>query len=130
MGLDNGVILKMNTIDARKAGCPFLECTFGDRDVDICYWRKCYGLRDLIFGELKLDDSNSYYSLTQDNINTLIDLLIFLVESEESWVNNAESIWEYDEYLPNMCQCILRLRWLKEYWKTHPDIKVYFYDSY
>lgn len=130
MGLDNGIILKMNSGDARKAGCPFLDYDFGDNESDICYWRKCYGLRDLIFAELKLDDSNSYYSLTRDNINTLIDLLIFLVESEESWINNADSIWEYDEYLPNMCQCILRLRWLKEYWETHPDIKVYFYDSY
>lgn len=130
MGLDNGIILKMNSGDARKAGCPFLDYDFGDNESDICYWRKCYGLRDLIFAELKLDDSNSYYFLTRDNINTLIDLLIFLVESEESWINNADSIWEYDEYLPNMCQCILRLRWLKEYWETHPDIKVYFYDSY
>lgn len=35
MGLDNGIILKMNTIDARKAGCPFLDYDFDD--VDICY---------------------------------------------------------------------------------------------
>ena len=130
MGLDNGIVLKMNSVDAKKAGCPFLDCNYDDNEVDICYWRKCYGLRDLIFEELKLDDSNSYYSLTRDNIDTLVDLLIFLVESEESWINNAESIWEYDEYLPNMCRCILKLTWLKEYWETHPDIKVYFYDSY
>lgn len=129
MGLDNGIVLKMNTNDAKKAGCPFLDYSYDDNEVDICYWRKCYGLRDLILEDLDLDDSSTYY-LTRDNINTLIDLLILLVESEESWVENAESIWEYDEYLPNMCQCILRLRWLKEYWKTHPDIKVYFYDSY
>lgn len=37
MGLDNGIILKMNRVDAIKAGCPFLDYTFGDRDVDICY---------------------------------------------------------------------------------------------
>ena len=37
MGLDNGIILKMNSVDAKKAGCPFLNCNFGDRDVDICY---------------------------------------------------------------------------------------------
>ena len=37
MGLDNGVVLKMNSNDAIKAGCPFLEGTFDDSDVDICY---------------------------------------------------------------------------------------------
>jgi hypothetical protein len=37
MGLDNGIVLKMNSDDAIKDGCPFLDCTFGDRDVDICY---------------------------------------------------------------------------------------------
>lgn len=37
MGLDNGIVLKMNINDAKKAGCPFLNYSYNDNEVDICY---------------------------------------------------------------------------------------------
>ena len=37
MGLDNGIVLKMNNVDAKKAGCPFLDYSYNDNEVDICY---------------------------------------------------------------------------------------------
>lgn len=128
MGLDNGIRLMMTEADAKKNGCPFIGSD-SESFTEICYWRKCYGLRDLIIKNLQLSNDRVTYTLFYKDVNTIIDILISLTQSEDDW-KYADSIWEYDEYLTNMCNCILRLKWLKEYWKTHPGIQVIFYDSY
>lgn len=128
MGLDNGIRVLMSEADAKKNGCPLIGSN-NEYFAEICYWRKCYGLRDLIIKNLQLSSDRVTYTLFYKDINTIIDILISLIQSEDDW-KYADSIWEYDEYLTNMCNCILRLKWLKEYWKTHPDIQVIFYDSH
>lgn len=128
MGLDNGIRLMMTEAEAKKNGCPFIGSDI-ESFTEICYWRKCYGLRDLIIKNLQLSNDRVTYTLFYKDVNTIIDILISLVQSEDDW-KYVDSIWEYDEYLTNMCNCILRLKWLKEYWKTHPGIQVIFYDSY
>lgn len=128
MGLDNGIRLMMTEADAKKNGCPFIGSD-NESFTEICYWRKCYGLRDLIIKNLQLSNDRVTYTLFYKDVNTIIDILIALIQSEDDW-KYADSIWEYDEYLTNMCNCILRLKWLKEYWKTHSGIQVIFYDSH
>ena len=48
----------------------------------------------------------------------------------EYYDENADSIWEYDEYKENIQHSIINLVWLRVYMETHPDVTCYFYDSY
>ena len=49
---------------------------------------------------------------------------------KEYYENNADSIWEYNEYKDNIQQSIINLMWLKMYMESHPEVIAYFYDSY
>ena len=97
MGLDNGIRLMMTEADAKKNGCPFIGSD-SESFTEICYWRKCYGLRDLIIKNLQLSNDRVTYTLFYKDVNTIIDILISLTQSEDDW-KYADSIWEYDEYL-------------------------------
>ena len=128
MGLDNGIRLMMTEAEAKKNGCPFIGSDI-ESFTEICYWRKCYGLRDLIIKNLQLSNDRVTYTLFYKDVNTIIDILISLVQSEDDW-KYADSIWEYEEYFDNMYEILTRLEWLKQNWNNLQIKEVYFYDSY
>lgn len=133
MGLDNGISIK------RKQGMP--DSIFKrfdtdmsrnwEYDLEVAYWRKCWNIRSLIYDVLGAERENDSEILMdrQDVINVIKALKGVNKHNWEygSW---GGSIWEWDEYKSSHRRHIANLKWLARIMKKHPDIEVYFYDSY
>lgn len=134
MGLDNGIIIKeADAIKEDLLKCPCFEWDEYDEKQGyqhIAYWRKCWGVRNAILSVLHVDDNGGGdYPIEYDDIPPILrKLKEFLKPSK--WDEDADSIWEYDEYIDTMINIYIRLTWLADYMKDHKDLKVYFYDSY
>lgn len=97
----------------------------------MAYWRKCWNVRDAIGDVIDGFYDNGSTPLTYEDIIATIDRLKRFNKknwSGDSWDNG--SIWEWDEIKKNHRGCIKRLQRLARLMKKHPDIVVYFYDSY
>ena len=132
MGLDNGIRIKgIPEEELRKA--PYYDEHWGDYlndgEIEPVYWRKCWGLRAVVLSVLHMDQDEYEKNIDPEDIPALIRRLKPFL-SRDYWDENAESIWEYDEYFSTVYKNLIFLEWLKEYYKNHPYIKVYFYDSY
>ena len=46
------------------------------------------------------------------------------------WDNEADSIWSFNEIRECLLKQISNLYNLLAYWNSHPNLEVYFYDSY
>lgn len=134
MGLDNGIILKLEdnklpedfptSIDKYS-----LEKVEKDGELEIAYWRKCWGIRAAIIGVLHMPANEYEHQVEADDVPAIRrELHKFLYP--EYWEENADSIWEYNEYIEWMLDIMLNLKWLENYMKKHPNAYVYFYDSY
>ena len=95
---------------------------------EICYWRKCWGIRDAIIKELKVN-GNGEFKLNKDNISAIINILVYFFD-EKIWDNEANSIWSFKEIRECLLKQISNLYNLLAYWNSHPNLEVYFYDSY
>lgn len=132
MGLDNGIIIQeANLIKDDLLKCPtFVWDKFDGNDQHIAYWRKCWGIRNVILGVLRKDrNSCGDHPLEYDDITPILKALKPFL-GKDYWDENADSIWEFEEQLDNMVNIYIRLTWLADYMQTHKDLKVYFYDSY
>ena len=128
MGLDNGFICKNIKCDEIPSyvRLPW-DCT--DEDIEIAYFRKCWGIRGEMIRLLHVkDDAYKIPGETEDMIPIVKILMKYL--DREYYDENADSIWEYDEYKENIQHSIINLMWLRVYMETHPDVTCYFYDSY
>lgn len=104
MGLDNGIILNTTDFVPEQLDSP--------EEVEICYWRKDWELRNRIMDKCDFDENDcGEYTLTIDNINTIISILQELSPSHFS--EDIES-----------------LKWLIKYITNNPDAEAIFYDSY
>ena len=132
MGLDNGIIIKeADAIKEDLLKCPCFEWEDFERDYQhIAYWRKCWGVRGAILKVLHVDEKGGgEYQIEHDDIPAILRALKPFLK-REVWDEEADSIWEYDEYIDTMINIYIRLTWLADYMKDHKDLKVYFYDSY
>lgn len=135
MGLDNGIILKANeSEDWMNIYCPYYDSKddFHHEGYCIAYWRKCWGIRDAILHKLDpkhIQKDGGHYKIEYEDIGALIRALKPFL-SRDYWEEKAESIWDYDEYFDNTYHILIRLEWLKDYMKEHPDVECYFYDSF
>lgn len=131
MGLDNGIYLQ--GVKREQVKLPwFVSLPFDsdrDNEVDICYWRKCWGIRSKIKSILHMSDDDYEYEIEEDDIPALVRMLEEFLD-EEYWDQFADSIWSYDEFKPNLLDQIKNLLWLRDYLKENPNVKCYFYDSY
>lgn len=128
MGLDNGIILRdVNPKDLTINKLVNLD-NLGDTSVEICYWRKCWGIRNAIIEKLHLNDGEES-KLDIEDIPVIIKIL-FDFYGQTEWEENADSIWEWDEFKDTLRQQILNLTWLYDYMLTNPECEVIFYDSY
>lgn len=132
MGLDNGIRIK-GMLEEDKKKIPYYNDDMAeyldDGEIEPVYWRKCWGLRGVVLSVLHMGQEVYQKGIDPDDIPALIrGLKPFL--SRDYWDENADSIWEYDEYFEHFYKNIIFLEWFKEYYKEHPDLKVYFYDSY
>lgn len=130
MGLDNGIIIKGVT---RKELPRFIHYP-SDNDyiknaVEICYWRKCWDLRNAIIHTLFIteDPDKCEYKLTIKDVDFIRALLVNYLKRPNKWDN---SIWSFDEIKHSLKDQRWNLILLHFWMKRHPDKEVYFYDSY
>lgn len=128
MGLDNGIIVR----GVKRKDLPrFIRYPFEqdyNEEVEVCYWRKHWGLRNWFLREAFPNSSEEpYYKLDVEKVTILWRIVVHYLRHPEDWDNNY---WEYNEvkhhlYNQRWNLCLLRV------WMTrHPDAEVVFYDSY
>lgn len=128
MGLDNGFICKNIKRDEIPSYVR-LPWDCRDEDVEIAYFRKCWGIRGEIIRLLHVKDDEYKIPVEKEDIIPIVKILMKHLD-REYYDENADSIWEYDEYKENIQHSIINLMWLRVYMETHPDVTCYFYDSY
>ena len=96
-------------------------------DFDVCYWRKCWNVRGLIFDCLEDGEDNLGALIKREDIPKIIDALKSL--NDENWEDKGSSIWTWEEQKPHIERYIQNLKYLYELMGEH-DLDVYFYDSY
>lgn len=135
MGLDNGIQIKRNTYTNSIPELKQFELAYDNKhqfDFEICYWRKCYNIRNMIMDvvESARDNDNSDILTTTD-----IEKIIHGLQSFNSanWQENGGSIWDWDDeeypYSEKIQRDIENLKNLQTLMEKY-DLEVYFYDSY
>lgn len=130
MGLDNGIIIK--NYPNQKINMFSLKSKAFDnerREIEIAYWRKCWGIRNDILSILDARFSDEYeIQILKEHIPNIITLLKWYIKNDENWTY-TNSIWERRECLKSMKIYIKNLKWAYKNFDKY-DLKIYFYDSY
>ena len=138
MGLDNGIIARSNhrkiTREMLPEGMVYpWDEKFDNPDggVEILYWRKNWGLRDIVVDTFPVYEDTGYDYLieTPQQVFELIRIIVPFM-SKEKWEEDGDSIWDYDEILPILQQNIINLALIASFMKNNPDVYLLFYDSY
>lgn len=136
MGLDNGICVRRtfetNKIEELKVFNEDYDKEF-KYDFSVTYWRKCWNIRNDIFG-LGIGYDESYYTnLTKENIEQIIELLESY--NDDNWHDGGSCIWEFTSeeegwsYSEHIKQDIESLKLLRQLMDKY-ELEVYFYDSY
>ena len=96
-------------------------------DFEICYWRKCWNVRNLISRCLGGIEDCGYTSIEREDIPKIISVLKSL--NADNWNDYGGSIWEWEEQEERNGYHIEDLEYLYML-MGHHDMDVYFYDSY
>lgn len=110
MGLDNEIIIKHS-----------------EDSEEICYWRKCWNIRNGIL-EIVNHEYEYDYPLSTEDVTKIISFLKSL--NKYNWDNNGGSIWTWEEIKPSLKKNIKILKKLLKRMKKNSNLKVIFYDSY
>lgn len=137
MGLDNGIVVEgvpKEKIDSRYVIFEN-ELTEDFPSFHICYWRKCWNIRQLIFDCMDIDERETNdcdFILEKHELAKIVEVLIEFSElSEEEYeLYYANDIWGYDTMISKTKTDIDALMWLVDLYDECPNIKVIFYDSY
>ena len=135
MGLDNSIQIKRNTSTNSIPELKQFELSYDNKhqfDFEICYWRKCYNIRNMVMDVVEgaRDNDNSDILTTTD-----IEKIIHGLQSFNSanWQENGGSIWDWDDeeypYSEKIQRDIENLKKLQTLMEKY-DLEVYFYDSY
>ena len=113
MGLDNGIIVK-NKNDTKE---------------EICYWRRCWNIRNKIFEIIEKHSDEEYkYFLSLDNVVDIYYMLKNL--NKKNWFDDGSSIWDWEDIKKSIKGNIKALNKLIKRMKKEPELEVIFYDSY
>lgn len=100
-------------------------------DFEICYWRKCWNIRNMIIEIIKDTYINVISEpLTPDDIDNIIKGLKSL--NSDNWQDDDGSIWDWDgedNYSIHIKHDIENLQSLRKLMDKY-KLEVYFYDSY
>ena len=135
MGLDNGICVKKNALTQLiNLNNTFIDSNDNSNEIDITYWRKCWGLRNDIMEYLTTKHSvnDDYYSfnLEVEDIKQIIEILISWYDKKK-WNSESRSIWTWKEIKGNLLNSIKNLSYLLGKMEDYPNgFIVYFYDSY
>lgn len=138
MGLDNGIMLKLNIIDKgiKVPKCFIHENWYEPGEYEVCYWRKCWGVRNKIITEVfneKTYPDKYEFEVMPDDVLKIIKVLKYY-DNEKNWNNDNSTIWWYKEnkihkQIREQIKCLKKLySFLRKYPKE--DMVCYFYDSY
>ena len=135
MGLDNGIRLytkhEINFNEEPHYIGKFVNIfRAGVYEYDICYWRKCWDVRERIINILNVGQGGGAYEIdTPEQVIAIREALIDFLRQPEEW---RDSIWEINEMLDTLGQQIINLTWLVDYMTKHRNeyVVVEFYDSY
>ena len=126
MGLDNGIYIKKKN-EEEKMELSGKNFFWGN---EIAYWRKCYGIRRVILNTLGGEKNGEYkYFINRTQLKELIEELKKF-NKKAYWDTYADSIWTFEEFANSRRRILRNLKWLYRYTYFHPEIEVYFYDSY
>lgn len=131
MGLDNGIMIE------RSNALP--ECVLRSFDKDwrmrdgfdleVAYWRKCWGVRSIIYNVLgQSDENDSEIGISRNDVLAVIRALKTL--NKNNWNEEGSEYWSWDEYKDTHRWSLRRLKKLARIMYWYPNISVYFYDSY
>ena len=129
MGLDNGILIRNTN---RKEVCyPFKYSSIEhDSGLTICYWRKCWNLRNAILyginGNTK--SNNEYYNLDIHQVKVIRAIIKYYIFHPKAWESN--NFWEHKEILHILIRDMWNLSVLILYMGRNPNKIVTFYDSY
>jgi hypothetical protein len=128
MGLDNGICVKLNDYSYKIRALKRFQESYG---FEICYWRKCWNVREDIFTVICAEtDSQYHFILDIYDIKEIIKVLKSY--NKKTWIYGGwgGSIWEWSEHKKTNRRHIRNLKRLVRIMKKYPDLEVYFYDSY
>ena len=135
MGLDNGIRVKKNTLTKLiNIDYTFTNDRYKSNEIEITYWRKCWGLRNDIIKYLtekyNVSQDSYLFNLEAEDIKQSIEILISWYDKKK-WNSESQSIWTWKEIKGNLLDNIRNLSYLLGKMEDHPNgFVVYFYDSY
>ena len=129
MGLDNSIEVKRN---AYTSSIPELQRFTLEYDFEVCYWRKCWNIRNDILWIIGERLSDKYeYTLDKEDIDQIIKLLESY--NADNFEDSGGCIWDWDDeeypYSEKIQQDIASLKVLRQLMDKY-ELEVYFYDSY
>ena len=131
MGLDNGFVVH----GLKKSDIPcFVKLPFDfdrkDGGIEIAYYRKCWGLRNMILGILRTPSDCYDMNVDTEDLRAILRNMVPFFK-QDYWEDEGDSIWTFDEAFPFMLfQQTINLLWLCSYMEERPEVTCYFYDSY
>ena len=130
MGLDNGITICKKNLNSSI----ILNESFIPSDYEVCYWRKCWGIRndiiDYLHNTYEIQEELYEYELTLADLQAIYDILLSWY-NKKKWKTYGRSIWDWKtmkEQLRYDCNRLAYLIAKKEVYGD--DLPVYFYDSY
>ena len=136
MGLDNGIYVKKNALTKSiNLNDTFIGDSYNRDEIDITYWRKCWGLRndiiDYLYNKYDINENDiGTFKLDTDDINIIISI-VSSWRNKKKWNNESNSIWTWKEIKDSLVQNLIDLTYLLVKMEDYPGgFEVYFYDSY
>lgn len=135
MGLDNSIEIKRNAYTNLIPELRQFELEYDkayEYDFEICYWRKCWNIRNDILWIIGERLSDKYeYTLDKEDIDQIIKLLESY--NADNFEDSGGCIWDWDDeeypYSEKIQQDIASLKVLRQLMDKY-ELEVYFYDSY
>ena len=135
MGLDNSIEIKRNVYTNSIPELRQFELEYDkayEYDFEICYWRKCWNIRNDILWIIGERLSDKYeYTLDKEDIDQIIKLLESY--NADNFEDSGGCIWDWDDeeypYSEKIQQDIASLKVLRQLMDKY-ELEVYFYDSY
>ena len=96
---------------------------------ELCYWRKCWNVRGIIFDIVHPKaDNDTTTMLTADQLLEIAAALKKL--NKNTWYEGAGSIWSWEEARRGIKKDIKNLKRAAKIKKKYPHTEIYFYDSW
>lgn len=137
MGLDNGFYVKSKKRKITRDMLPdIINYPFEedyDGNVEIVYFRKCWGIRngvlDILDKRFASVDEYLFEIDKPEQVLDIIGLLSYFLDPNR-WEDEGDSIWSFEEIRAQLIVSIINLAAIEIFMKENSDVYLEFYDSY